>query len=386
MHHVREQVEKIGDLIAEQGPASDDLGRLTDEAVAAIKGTGVIRMLQPEEFGGFETHPAEFFESVFALGRRYASAGWVTSVVGIHPWELSLADRKVQEEVWGADPDTWVASPYAPMGKARRAEGGWTLTGRWSFSSGTDHCSWVMIGGLLLDEDDKVTGQRHFMLPRSDYEIVAESWEVMGLKGTGSRDLVVKDAFVPDHRIIDPAKVWEGAKELGRDSNPLYRLVLPILFSGTITAGTLAACQGALDASVRYMKDRVNAKGARVAEDPHHLSILGEAAADIEASKLQFLTDINRAYDQVESGKELSIDVRITARRNQVRAVRRSVDAIDRLFVHAGGGALRLDQPFQRFWRDAHAGMNHVNNAAEPVYEGWSKHQFGLPIPEGLKY
>lgn len=386
MHHVREQVEKIGDLIAEQGPASDDLGRLTDDAAAAIKGTGVIRLLQPAEFGGFEAHPAEFFESVLALGRRYGSAGWVTSVVGIHPWELSLASHRVQEEIWGTDPDTWVASPYAPMGKARRAEGGWTLTGRWSFSSGTDHCSWVVIGGLLLDEDGNVTGQRHFVLPRPDYEIVAGSWEVMGLKGTGSRDLVVSGAFVPDHRVIDPAAVQETAKELGRDSNPLYRLALALLFSGAICSGTLGACQGALDASVQYMRDRVDAKGTRVAQDSHHLSVLAEAAADIEASKLQFLTDINRAYDFVAGGGELTVDMRITARRNQARSVRRAVDAIDKLFVHAGGGALRLDQPFQRFWRDAHAGMNHANNAAEPVYEGWSKHQFGLPIPEGLKY
>lgn len=386
MHHVREEVEKIADFIASQGPASDDLGRLTDEAAKALKATGVIRMLQPEEFGGYEAHPAEFFESVLAIGSRYASAGWVTAVVGIHPWELALADHRVQEEVWGSDPDTWVASPYAPMGKARRADGGWLLSGRWSFSSGTDHCDWVMIGGLILDDDGKPVGQRHFMLPRPDYQIVAESWEVMGLKGTGSRDLIVADAFVPDHRIIDPATVWEGAKKLGRASNPLYRLALAILFSGTITAGTLAACQGALAASVAYMRDRVNARGARVAQDPHHLAILGEAASDIEASTLQFLTDINRAYDEVASGRELSVDVRIAARRNHVRSVRRAVDAVDKLFVHAGGGALRLDQPFQRFWRDAHAGMNHINNAAEPVYEAWSKHTFGLPIPEGLKY
>lgn len=386
MHHVLDQIEELADEVTGQGPLGDDLGKLTPQTAKALRSSGIIRMLQPAEFGGFETHPAEFFEAVFAVGRRSGSAGWVAAVVGIHPWELACASHQAQRELWGNDPDTWIASPYAPMGSARRADGGWVLSGRWSFSSGTDHCDWVVIGGNLLDDDGAVTGQRHFILPRPDYTIVPESWEVMGLKGTGSRDLVVTDAFVPDHRVVDPEQLRATAAELGRDKNPLYRLALPLLFSGTITAGTLACAEGALAASIGYMRQRVSLRGARVAQDPYHLAVLGEAASDIDGAKLQFLTDINRGYDMVAAGGELTIDFRLEARRNQVRAVRRAVEAVDKLFLHAGGGALRLDQPFQRFWRDTHAAMNHLTNVAEPIYQAWSLQTFGLPVPDGIRY
>lgn len=386
MHKVREQIEETGDELAAQAVVSDDLGRLSPQTVAALRSSGVMRMLQPEEFGGFETHPVEFFEAVFSVGARSASAGWVTAVVGIHAWELGSANHRLQEEIWGADPDTWVASPYAPMGEARRTGGGWILTGRWSFSSGTDHCQWVVIGGWLLDDDGKPTGQRHLVLPRSDYTIVEDSWDVVGLKGTGSRDLIVDGAFVPDHRVIDPLRMRAVAAELGRDANPLYRLALPILFSGTITAGSLAAAHGALTCSIEWMRERVNARGARVASDSHQLTVLGEAASDIDSAKLQFLNDINRAWDTVAAGGELTTAFRLEARRNQVRTVRRAVEAVDKLYIHAGGGALRLQHPFQRFWRDTHAAMNHANNAAEPLYEAWSLNAFGLPVPDGIKF
>ena len=118
-------------------------------------------------------------------GSHDPSAGWVAGVVGVHPHELAHGDRRVQEEVWAKDPDTWVASPYAPMGRARPVEGGYIFNGRWNFSSGTDHCQWVMIGGLVTDQEGNVTDPAavHFLLPRSDYEIVEDSWDVMGLRG-----------------------------------------------------------------------------------------------------------------------------------------------------------------------------------------------------------
>lgn len=389
MHDVHKRVEKLADLFAEEGPRSDELGRLTDAHAALLRETGVVRMLQPAEYGGYEAHPVEFMETVLDIGRRSASAGWVAGVVGVHPWEMAQVDREVQEEVWGGDPDTWIASPYAPLGQARRVDGGWIVNGRWSFSSGTDHCDWLFLGGWLLGEDgevDRSAGHRHFVLKRGEYEIVEGSWDVMGLKGTGSKDIVVRDAFLPGNRIVDPARMREGAAALGRDANPLYRLTLPVMFSGVICAGALAAAEGALAASVHHTRERVDARGNAAVKDPHHLAALGQASSDIQAGRLQFLNDLNALYDAVAAGHEPTPGMRLTARNNQVRAVRRAVDAVDLLFVHAGGGALRLDAPFQRFWRDLHAAMNHINNAAEPVHEGYALHTFGLPVPPALRY
>ena len=116
------------------------------------------------------------------------------------------------------------------------------------------------------------------------------------------------------------------------------------------------------------------------------MTTLGAAAADIDASRVQFLNDIKRVYDVAAAGAEVTPALRLEVRRNQVRAVRRAVEAVDDLFLHAGGSSLRRDQPFQRFWRDLHAGANHGSNTAEPTYEGYGLHLFGQPIPPGIRY
>src|SRR5206468_1626580 len=144
---------------------AERLGQLPDETVERIKATGVVRLLQPLEFGGYEAHPAEFFEGVMSISARCAASGWVAGVVGVHPWELGLFDQRVQQDVWGSDPDTWIASPYAPMGRARPVDGGYVFSGRWPFSSGTDHCRWVVLGGRFLNADGQPSSGGHFVLP-----------------------------------------------------------------------------------------------------------------------------------------------------------------------------------------------------------------------------
>ena len=114
---------------------------------------------------------------------------------------MAYADPRGAEEIWGDDVDTWIASPYAPQGVAKPVDGGYIFNGRWQFSSGTDHCDWIILGAMLGDADGKPLmppQMLHMILPRKDYEIVEDSWNVVGLRGTGSKDVIVKDAFVPD--------------------------------------------------------------------------------------------------------------------------------------------------------------------------------------------
>src|SRR5690606_30807936 len=143
--------------------------------------------------------------------------------------------------------------------------GGWIFSGRWPFSSGTDLCDWVVLGGMLTDDDGNVRpdGLRHFIIPRKDYTILHDSWDVVGLKGTGSKDVVIDGAFVPDHRIIDPEDLGSGAaaSQAGRGDVALYRMPFHSMFSGAITAGTLAAAEGALAHWINYTRTRVSARG-----------------------------------------------------------------------------------------------------------------------------
>ena len=388
MSTVLERVEQLADLLEENAAKGEELGRLTDETAAALRMSGVVRMLQPKDFGGFESHPVEYFRAVMEIGSHDPSAGWVAGVVGVHPHELAHGDRRVQQEVWGEDPDTWVASPYAPLGRARPVDGGYIFNGRWNFSSGTDHCQWVMIGGLVTDQEGQVAEPDpvHFLLPRPDYEIVDGSWEVMGLKGTGSKDLVVKDAFVPGYRTIETKGVTDGTggHDASRDAVALFRMPRNVMFSGAITAATLAMAKATLAAYVAMTRER-EGRGGKAALDPFQLSALGAAAADIDASVGHMLWDIERVFDIVSRGELVPLEVRAEVRRNQVRASHRAAAAADSVFQLSGGGALHLHSPLQRRWRDTQAALHHIQNVSGPLFQAYGLNLFGHPIPPNVK-
>ena len=392
MTEVRERIAKISDFLIDNGPACEALGQLTPEVADQLRWAGVVKMLQPREFGGEEVHPVEFFEAVLDIGSKAGSVGWVSSVVGVHPWEIGQVDLGVQEQIWGSDSplgvDTWVASPYAPMGRLKPVDGGYVCDGRWSFSSGTDLCQWIVLGALITDADGNVDRSKapvHIILPRSDYEIVADSWQVIGLEGTGSKDIVIRDTFIPSVRVFNPDALVNTLAERGRDT-PLYRMPFAVMFSGAIACGSIAVALGALRTFTEYAASRVDSKGSAAASNPHQLVALGEASADIAASRLQLLNGINEIYKLAEKGVDIPASARLEVRRDQVRSVRRATNAVDQLYVHCGGAALRRDQPFQRFFRDMHAAMNHANNAAEITYEGYGRNLFGLDVPAGVRY
>ncbi len=162
-----------------------ELGNLPEQTVADLRSTGVIRMLQPKTFGGAEAHPAEFAATVMDIARLNAPAGWVGGVVGIHSWEIAGFNDQLRQEIW-ADPETWVSSPYAPpMGMLEPVDGGYRISGRVTFSSGGELCEWAILGALLPTEEGPKL--RHMVLPRSDYTFDPDSWNVLGLRGTGPR-------------------------------------------------------------------------------------------------------------------------------------------------------------------------------------------------------
>ncbi|WP_106400518.1 acyl-CoA dehydrogenase family protein [Actinocorallia populi] len=369
---VLDRIMEHAEEIAALGPVNEQLGRLDDKAAKVLRDSGMIRMLQPKTHGGLETHPREFAEAVMAIAAKDGSAGWVAGIVGVHPWEMALADPKVQEEIWGEDQDTWIASPYAPMGVARPVDGGYVFNGRWQFSSGTDHCDWIFLGGMLGDRDGNVaqppTGL-HLILPRSDYEIVEGSWEVAGLKGTGSKDIIVRDAFVPDYRAIEFGKVIDGsAVAASGHTNPLYHLPFSCAFPLGITSAVIGMAEGALALGLAYQRGRTQITGTKVKDDPYMLTAISEAAEEIATSRSRFLDNVCRTYDKVAAGKQITFGERAAGRRVQVRAAWRAAHATTEIVMRSGGNALRLDNPIQRAWRDVHMGLAHAIHVPGPVY------------------
>ncbi|GAA4874377.1 acyl-CoA dehydrogenase family protein [Saccharopolyspora cebuensis] len=386
-NEVLDRIVARADEIRDLGPVNEELGRLDDQAAKALRDCGAIRMLQPARYGGAEAHPREFAEVVMAVAALDGSAGWVAGIVGVHPWEMAFCDPVLQEEVWGADRDTWIASPYAPMGIARPVPGGYVFNGRWQFSSGTDHCDWIFLGGFLGDPSGaraQPPVSMHLVLPRSDYRIVEGSWDVVGLKGTGSKDVVVEDAFVPQHRVLEYAKVVDGtaAAEAGL-RNPLYRIPFSCAFPLGITAAVIGIAEGALAHHLDHQRDRVQITGTRVADDPYVLTAISEAAAEIHASRVALLDNAGRMYDRAEAGHEFTFAERAIGRRTQVQAAWRAVRAVDEVVGRSGGGAMRMSNPIQRFWRDAHVGLAHAIHVTGSVFHASALTEIGVEPPEG---
>ena len=383
---VIDKVMDAADQLREQAVEAEKVGKLTDQTVKIMKSAGNIRLLQPKEYGGLEVHPREFAETVMATAALDPSAGWINGVVGVHPYQLAYADPRVAAEIWADDVDTWVASPYAPQGIARPVDGGYIFNGRWQFSSGTDHCEWIFLGALLGDAEGKpVMPPRmlHMVLPRKDYEIVEDSWDVVGLRGTGSKDVIVRDAFVPSYRTMDAFKVMDGTaqREAGM-TETLYLMPWSTMFPLGISSATIGIAEGALAAHLDYQRERVSAAGTAIKDDPYVMYAIGEAAADINAARQEILANADRIYDNVDSGKEVSFADRAAGRRTQIRAVWRAVMAVDQIFSRSGGNAMRMDKPLQRYWRDAHTGLAHAIHVPGTAYHASALSSFGVE-PQG---
>lgn len=381
MHQSQSFIHANGAALFAEGPRSDELGRLTDEGARILRESGGMRLLQPVEYGGFEAHPNEFLEWVMAVGSYAPSAGWISGVVGVHAHETALFDPRIMDEVWGTDPDVWIASPYAPMGRAKPVDGGFLLTGEWSYSTGTDHCQWLQIGGIVTDADGKVGTPphvRHFMIPRADgeYEIVEGSWEVMGLSGTGSKNLRMADVFVPEHRTLDATKLADGEFEYRQPGKALYQVKRGMLFQAAIGAGTIGIAEGALKAYREHTQDRVNVAGQEAKLDPFQLAAYGEAASDIAASRTVMLNSMHEVFTAYQRGEEVTVAQRLAFRRDQVRGSYRSWQAMEKLFQIAGGSSIYSSSPVQRFMRDLAVAVHHISNQANPVYTAWGSHDF----------
>ena len=208
-------------------------GMISPEVIGWLTEADVFRAVQPQRWGGLELDMATFFEGAVRIASACASTGWVASVVGIHPWHIAMFDPRAQNDVWSGNPNAMASTSYAPTGQARRVPGGFRLSGKWSYSSGVDHCDWVILGAVVPDDEPDGLGPefRSFLVPRGDFIVDQESWHVTGLAGTGSKDVHVADALVPEYRTHSSTQVYERS-DPGRAVNdrPLYRLPWSAVF------------------------------------------------------------------------------------------------------------------------------------------------------------
>ncbi|WP_433661395.1 3-hydroxy-9,10-secoandrosta-1,3,5(10)-triene-9,17-dione monooxygenase oxygenase subunit [Nocardia sp. CA-128927] len=382
---VTERVDALLPTLRERAQEAEDLRRIPDESMKALQETGFFRLLQPKQWGGHAADPVVFYDTVRKLASACGSTGWVAGIVGVHNWHLALFDQQAQEDVWGEDTEVRISSSYAPMGAGVVTEGGYLVNGSWAWSSGSDHATWAVLGGPVI-KDGKPVDFGSFLIPRDDYQI-DDVWNVVGLRGTGSNTVVVKDVFVPTHRFLSFRKMSEQKSPgLAQNTDPVYKMPWGTIHPTTIATPIVGMAYGAYDAHVEHQGKRIRAAyaGEKAKDDPFAKVRIAEASSDIDAAWRQLSGNVADEYTLLLAGKEVPFDLRVRARRDQVRATGRSIAAIDKLFESSGATALANGTPLQRFWRDAHAGRVHAANDPERAYQMYGQHEFGLPVTDAM--
>jgi len=378
-------IDQLLPKLRERAQETEDLRRIPEATIAELDEVGFFKLLQPEQWGGLQSDPTVFYEAVRRLASACGSTGWVSGILGVHNWHLAHFDQQAQEDVWSADPTVRISSSYAPMGAGVVTDDGYLVNGAWHWSSGCDHASWTFVGGPVI-KDGRPVDFGSFLVPLGDYRI-EDDWHVVGLKGTGSNTLVMKDVFVPRHRFTS-FKAMSDLTSPGLQTNtaPVYKMPWGTIHPTTISTPIVGMAYGAYAAHVEHQGKRVRAAyaGEKAKDDPFAKVRIAEAASDIDAAWGQLSGNLATEYALLLDGQDIPLELRAKARRDQVRATQRAIAAIDRLFESAGATALGTDTPLQRFWRDAHAGRVHAANDAERAYVMFGNQEFGLPLGDTM--
>ncbi|WP_437882194.1 p-hydroxyphenylacetate 3-hydroxylase oxygenase component [Pseudomonas sp. LRF_L74] len=331
------------------------------ENIAMLKGIGLHHALQPKAYGGMEISLPEFCDCIAALAGACASTAWAMSLLCTHSHQLAMFPKKLQDEIWADDPDATASSSIAPFGKVEEVEGGVMFSGQMGWSSGSDHAEWAIVGCRRQNAEG---GQDYCfaVLPRKDYEI-RDDWYAAGMKGSGTKTLIIDNVFVPEHRIQKAKDMMEGKSAgfgLYPDSKIFYSPYRPYFAVGFATI-SLGVAERMLVAFQEKTRNRVRAyTGATVGAATPALMRLAESTHQVHAARA-FLEKTWR--DHAEHGERHEYPSRETLafwRTNQAYAVKMCVQAVDRLFEAAGGTAWMESNELQRLWRDSHMTAAHA--------------------------
>ncbi|MDH5557284.1 MAG: acyl-CoA dehydrogenase family protein [Alphaproteobacteria bacterium] len=370
-------------VLRERAQQAEDLGRLPDETERDFHDTGLFRAFQPASIGGSELDFGDLIELGDIVGRACGSSAWNLTNLSSHHWMLAMFPKQIQDEVWNKSVDTLIATSFVfPAGKARRTEGGFTISGRWPFCSGIDPCDWSMLGGMVAPEDgDGPPEMRIFMLHRSQYEIL-DTWHVSGLSGTGSKDIEVAETFVPEYRTLSVEDIKNGRMP-GCEVNtgPLFRIPMFAVFPYVLCGTALGIAQGAWDGHVGALRKKASAfTGAKLGDFQAVQIAVGEAAAEIDAARLIMRTHTADAMEIARRGELPDLDRKVKYRRDGAWSVKLCVDAVDRINRLAGGGGLYLRSPIQRAFRDVHAVASHISFNTDVAGTTFGRVALGLPL------
>ncbi|CAM3360213.1 acyl-CoA dehydrogenase [Mycobacterium colombiense] len=344
--------------LADRAEEAERLRRLPATTITDFRQTELFRLLLPARFGGLQASFPELLQPIRRMAHGCASSAWTLGFYALHNWLLSLFDPRVQDEVFASGP-VLAPAPLAPTGRGVPADGGTRLTGRWSWATGAMDADWVMVG-VLIERPDRIDPALA-VVPAEQVE-VEDTWHTAGMRGTGSHDLVITDALVPEHRLVAVTDIYGGTAPGAREHGvPTYRWPMVPALALTAAMPVLGTAERVTDLFAERLSGRVLAySGVAQKDQPAAQIRLGEAR--VRLSALRALVD--QTADGIEAivvrGDRVSRSVRADARLAAARTVHESRAIIADLMEASGASAHFLSSPMQRAKRDVDIAAGHV--------------------------
>ncbi len=369
--------------LAARERATSAARHVSPETIADFHASGILRVMQPSRFGGRQASFGIFSRIIEILAESCAASGWVYAVLGEHQWIIACMPEQAQEDVWGDNPLAVASSSLAPRESARAVSGGWRLTGRFPFSSGCLHAQWAIIGARCEDSAGNQP-TRYLLVPMHQIDIV-DDWEVLGLRGTGSRSLRIDDVFVPAHRSVLLRDLYDGTTPgaLVHPDYPLLRAPRGLLVPFSLPAVAFTLSRRALDIVANSLRTRLS-RGTRVMGESEVVQQqLGEASAEIETAALIMNARREETLALVDSGTAVPPSMVSRNRRDIAFAVWQSRRGVERLVELAGARTVYDADVLQSLWRDVLTITTHTVVSRHLGMVPYGRMLLGLPPPPG---
>jgi 3-hydroxy-9,10-secoandrosta-1,3,5(10)-triene-9,17-dione monooxygenase len=348
-------------VLLERAQKCEDARVLLPENEKLLHEQGLFRYHQPKIFGGMELPFIAVVDIAAELARGCPSTAWNVGNLGCHHWILGYYEPETQHELWDANPDVLIASSIAlAAGRGKRVDGGFQVSGKWPFSSGVDNSDWNMLAVTIYDEDGKTpVDWRLCLVPKSDYKVI-DTWYAMGMVGTGSKDIEVKEVFVPERRALALARCRGGLEHPGAAINTGDLFKVPIVASAghPLSATVLGTAEGAFEHVLNAFKTRVGTyTGAKVADFQ---------AVQVKLARARCLIDSARALMResalmFQEHDSLDLETKLRLRAQNAFAVSQSREAVETLWSFYGANAIYTRDPLQRYLRDVQAASQHFS-------------------------
>lgn len=382
----RELVERARKLIPalkSRAAQAERDQRIPNETIADMQEAGFFQVLQPKRHGGHEVDPRTFYEIHRALAEGCMSTAWIYGVMGVHPWQLARFPEQAQQDVWGEDQSTLIGSTYMPVAKVTPVDGGYKISGRWGFSSGCEHCKWTLLGGILPANEDG-EGMEHgtFLVPDTDYRI-EHNWDVMGLRGTGSHDIVIDEAFVPAHRVQRTNNsAPEATPGLELNTNAIFKIPFAQVFTRAVSNATMGGLQGAINEFCDNASKHIGKHGSKTAEDPVAQDAIADAVLTLDMLKLVLDRNFGELLDIAQKGELPDVEMRLLYRYQSAYVTNTCAEKVSALLKSMAASGLYKSNPVERIFRDVHQARGHIANNVGNFGRAFGTVQLGLPNPD----